>query len=73
VVETVPEDPSRPNGATDIYLIFDGRRIAKRGKPGTLHAMIWILEPGVVVRDVPMPESESGWGMVIEINNVRVH
>ena len=24
-------------------------------------------------RDVPMPESESGWGMVIEINNVRVH
>jgi hypothetical protein len=59
VVETVPEDPSRPDGATDIYLIFDGRRIAKRGKPGTLHAMTWIsLEPGVVVRDVPMPESE---------------
>jgi len=25
------------------------------------------------VRDVPMPEGESGWGMVIEINNVRVH
>lgn len=38
-VETVPEDPSRPDGATDIYLIFDGRRIAKRGKLGTLHAM----------------------------------
>jgi hypothetical protein len=74
VVETVPEDPSHPDGATDIYLIFDGRRIAKRGKPGTLHAMTWIpLEPGVVVRDVPMPESESGWGMVIEINSVRVH
>jgi hypothetical protein len=64
VVETVPENPSRPDGTTDIYLIFDGRRIAKRGKPGTLHAMSWIsLEPGVVVRDVPMPESESGWGM----------
>ena len=74
VVETVPEDPSRPDGATDIYLIFDGRRIAKRGKPGTLHAMTWIsLEPGVVVRDVPMPESESGWGTVVEIDNVRVH
>ena len=71
VVEAVPEDPSRPDGATDIYLIFDGRRIAKRGKPGTLHAMTWIsLEPGVVVRNVPMPESKSGWGMVIEINNV---
>jgi hypothetical protein len=74
LVETVPENPSRPDGATDIYLMFDGRRIAKRGKPGTLHAMTWIsLEPGVVVRDVPMPESESGWGMVVEINNVRVH
>ena len=74
VIETVPEDPSRPNGATDIYVVFGGRRIAKRGKAGTLHAMTWIsLEPGVVVRDVPMPESESGWGMVIEINNVRVH
>ena len=73
-VETVPEDPSRPDGATDIYLIFDGRRIAKRGKPRTLYAMTWIsLEPGVVVRDVPMPESESGWSMVVEISNVRVH
>ena len=68
-----PRRPSRPDGATDIYLIFDGRRIAKRGKPGTLHAMTWIsLEPGVVVR-VPTPESESGWGIVIEINNVCVH
>jgi hypothetical protein len=28
-------------------------------------------EPGVVVRDVPTPESESGW--VIEIDSVRVH
>ena len=74
VVEAVPEDPSRPDGETDMYLIFDGRRIAKRGKPGTSHAMTWIsLEPGVVVRDVPMPESESGWGIIIEINSVGVH
>jgi hypothetical protein len=47
-------------GATDLCLVFDGRRIAKRGKPETLHAMTWIsLEPEVVLRDVPMPESES--------------
>ena len=73
MVETVPEDPSRPDGPTDLYLIFDGRRIAKRGRPGTLHAMTWIsLEPGVV-HDVPMAEIESGWGMVVEINSVRVH
>ena len=71
-MEAVPEDPSRPDGAAEFYLIF--RRIAKRGKPGTLHAMTWIsLEPGVVVRDVPMPDSDSGWGMIIEINDVRVH
>ena len=42
VVEAVPEDPSHPDGPTDLYLVFDGRRIAKRGKPGTLHAMTWI-------------------------------
>ena len=42
MVETVPEDPSRPDGPTDLYLVFDGRRIAKRGKFGTLHATTWI-------------------------------
>ena len=35
VVETVPEDPLRPDGPTDLYLILDGKRIAKRGKPST--------------------------------------
>jgi hypothetical protein len=41
---------------------------------GRCIAMTWIsLEPGVVVRDVPMSESESGWGLVVEINSVRVH
>ena len=30
VVEVVPEDPTCPDGET-MYLIFDGRRIAKRG------------------------------------------
>ena len=72
VVETVPEDPSRPDGATDIYLIFDCNRQTRQTWNAT--RMTWIsLEPGVVVRDVPRPESESGWGMVVEINNVRVH
>jgi hypothetical protein len=74
VVETVPEDPSHPNGPIDLYLIFGGRRIAKRGKPGTLRAMTWIpLEPGIVVRDAPTAESESGWSLVVEINTVRLH
>ena len=61
VVETVPEDPSRPDGPSDLYLVFDGKRIAKRGKPGTLHAMTWIsLEPGVVVRDIPWLKASPG-------------
>jgi hypothetical protein len=74
VVEAVPEDPSCPDGPTDLYRVFDGRRIANRGKPGTpaRHACI-SLEPGVIVRDVPIAESESGWGMIVEINSVRVH
>ena len=58
----------------DLAVIQEIARIAKRGKSGTPHAMTWTsLEPGVVVRDVPMPESEAGWGMVVEINGVRVH
>jgi hypothetical protein len=63
VVEAVPEDPSRPDGPTDFYLLFDGRRIAKRGKPGTLHAMTWIsLKPGVVVRDTcPKASRDGAW------------
>ena len=28
IVEAVPEDPSRPDGPTDLYLVLDGRRIA---------------------------------------------
>src|SRR5215813_3730373 len=32
---------------TDIYVVYDGVRIAKRGKPGTPQAKTWIpLEPG---------------------------
>jgi hypothetical protein len=33
LVEAVPEDPSRPDGPTELYLGFDGKRIAKRGNP----------------------------------------
>jgi hypothetical protein len=39
---------------TDIYVIYDGVRIAERGKPGTPQAKTWIsLEPGYVVYDTP--------------------
>lgn len=39
---------------TDIYVVNDGVRIAKRGKPGTPQAKTWIsLERGYVVYDAP--------------------
>jgi hypothetical protein len=39
---------------TDIYVVYDGIRIAQRGKPGTPQAKTWIsLEPGYVVYDAP--------------------
>ena len=39
---------------TDIYVVYDGIRIAKRGKPGTPQAKTWIsLEPGYEVYNTP--------------------
>jgi hypothetical protein len=37
----------------DLFVVRKGKRIAKRGKPGTVHAKQWVsLEPGVEVRDL---------------------
>jgi hypothetical protein len=39
---------------TDLYAVFQGVRIAKRGAKGTPQALTWIsLEPGFRVRDEP--------------------
>ena len=36
----------------DLFVIYNGMKIAKRGEPGTPHAKTWIsLEPGDTVRD----------------------
>lgn len=54
---------------TDIFLIFDGKRIAKRGRPKTPYAKQWIaLEPGVIVR-----QRSPSAPIVVEINGERVH
>ena len=54
---------------TDLFLRLDGKIIAKRGHPGTLHARQWIpLEPGVVVLDTPDMSS-----ITVEYNGARVH
>ncbi len=39
---------------TDMYVVYDGVRIAKRGYPGTPQAETWIaLEPGYAVFNTP--------------------
>jgi hypothetical protein len=54
---------------TDVFLVLDGRQIAKRGRPKTQHAGQWIpLEPGIVVHQrSPFDQ------IIVEINGVRVH
>jgi hypothetical protein len=53
----------------DIFVVVDGVKVAKRGKPGTPQAKTWIsLEPGWVVRDRNYPRS-----IAIEHNGARVH
>jgi hypothetical protein len=39
---------------TDMFVVLNGTKIAKRGHPGTPQAKTWIsLEPGWIVVDVP--------------------
>src|SRR6516225_2492881 len=39
---------------TDMFVCYAGKRIAKRGYPGTPEAMTWIsIEPGFVVTSLP--------------------
>jgi hypothetical protein len=53
----------------NLFIVFDGKRIAKRGRPGTPQAGTWVsIEPGYSVLD-----SASGDEIVIEYNGVRVH
>jgi hypothetical protein len=53
----------------DLFIVFDGKRIAKRGKPGTPQAGTWIsLEPGYVVTSPPDHSI-----ITIEFNGMRVH
>jgi hypothetical protein len=52
---------------SDLFVIADGVKIAKRGHPNTPHAKTWIsLEPGWTVHDGP------GYLEVI-YHGVRVH
>ena len=53
---------------TDTFVHFAGKRIAKRGHPGTPDAMTWVsLEPGFVVTSPPDHST-----ITIEFNGVPV-
>jgi hypothetical protein len=44
----------RNGPSVDMFVVVNGKRIAKRGHPGTRHAMTWIpLEPGFTVTSPP--------------------
>lgn len=55
---------------TDMFVVVDGVKIARRGRPDTPQAKTWVsLEPGWAARDVGYPPNE----IEIEHNGVRVH
>jgi hypothetical protein len=54
---------------TDIFVVVDGVKVAKRGRPSTPQAGTWVsLEPGWRVFDQNYPEA-----VVVEHNGLRVH
>jgi hypothetical protein len=53
----------------DMYFVYDGVRIAQRGKPGTPQAKTWIpIEPGYEVYD-----NEDFSEIVVVIKKTDVH
>ena len=53
---------------TDLFVLVDGVRIAKRGHPGTPQAKTWVsLEPGWVVRN-----SRNGKHIEVEYAGARI-
>lgn len=56
---------------TDVFIVADGVKVAKRGHPNTPQAKTWIsLEPGWTVHDYGDPEGD---GITVTFNGVRVH
>jgi len=55
-------------GFDEMYVVFDGVRIAKRGRPDTPQAQTWVsLEPGFVVLD-----NSDRTAIIVEKSGVRL-
>jgi hypothetical protein len=58
---TAPRDLRVEEDGKDLFLIIDGVKIAKRGRPGTRRAKTWIsLKPGWAVFDYVYPNECRG-------------
>jgi hypothetical protein len=56
-----------------MFVVFDRKRIAKRGQPGTPQAGTWVsLEPGYVVT-MERKAGGSEATLCVEYNGARVH
>jgi len=57
------------NDGENTFVLVDGVKIAKRGRPDTAHAMMWImLEPGWIVRDI-----HEGQAIEVGFEGARIH
>jgi hypothetical protein len=69
--ETYMDDPvcELHDDGEDVFVLVDGVKIARRGRPDTAHAMTWvILEPGWTVRDV-----QSGNAIEVRYEGAQIH
>jgi hypothetical protein len=64
------DDPVREfhDDGEDLFVLVDGVKIARRGRPSTAQAMTWVmLEPGWMVRDV-----QSGNAIEVRYEGARI-
>jgi len=63
----VEKSESSPGGV-DLFVVFNGMKIARRGYPDSPQAKTWVsLEPGYVVTDISPTEIN------VEFNGTAVH
>jgi hypothetical protein len=65
---TMNPQASKVSDGTNIFIVVEGVRIARRGSPGTPQARTWVsLEPGWEVLD------GQGGTLIVTYNDVRAH
>lgn len=60
-------------GRDELYIVWNGVRIAKRGYPDSPQSRTWVsIEPGFSVYDGPIDPAGNG-SIVVEHNGVPIH